>query len=77
MLSRLRRCLASVLIVFSMSLPFAAGQNALPSVDRGVSGGGAADEEKSSSSSPVFPHFMMALYTLLIVTIVCMPSRKA
>jgi hypothetical protein len=78
MLPRLSRILFAVLLVFSMSLPFAVGQNdsSLPSVERGVkvdkSGG-----EKSTSSPAAFPYFAMAIYTILIMTIVCMPSRKA
>ncbi|HTU88733.1 MAG TPA: hypothetical protein VMF69_01430 [Gemmataceae bacterium] len=81
MLSRLLRCFAAVLVVLSLSLPFAAGQNqnqGLPTIERGVSkDAAAADDEASNSSSSVLPHFVMAVYTLAVLTIVCMPSRKA
>jgi hypothetical protein len=78
MLRRLLCYLASFLLVFSMSLPFASGQGnpSLPSVERGVSAE-ATDGEKSGPSPSVLPYFVMALYTLLVLTIVCMPSRKA
>jgi hypothetical protein len=78
MLRRLLRVLFAVVVFFSMSLPFAVGQSdsSLPSLERGVkldkSGG-----EKSTSSPSAFPYFAMAIYTILIMTIVCMPSRKA
>ena len=75
MLRRLLHCLAAVLLILSMSLPFALGQP-LPSVERGVSGEPAADE-KSSSSAPALSYFVMAIYSMLVLTIVCMPSRKA
>ncbi len=78
MLPRLLRCLAAALLVFSMALPFAAGQNNLPTIDRGVSKDAvAADEEKSGSSASVLSYFVMVLYSMLILTIVCMPNRQA
>ena len=78
MLRHLLHCLAAVLLVCSLSLPFAVGQgnSSLPSIDRGVSGETAASE-KSSSSPSALCHFVMAIYTMLVLTIVCMPSRKA
>jgi hypothetical protein len=78
MRSRLFRGIVAVLLVLSLSLPFAAGQSGLPTVERGVSGEAAAASEKTSSSSPsVLPYFFLAIYTLGVLTIVCMPSRKA
>ena len=79
MLPRLIRILAAVLVIFSLSLPFARAQSdsSLPSVERGVKGGSTSSDDKSSSSTPVFPYFVMSIYTMLILTIVCMPSRKA
>ena len=78
MLSRLSHCFAAVLLVFSLSLPFAAGQgdSTLPSVERGVRNEAAAPQKESSSPSAL-PFFVMAIYTMLILTIVNMPSRKA
>ncbi len=37
----------------------------------------APDTEKSDKSTPVFPYFLLIIYSLLILTVVCMPSRKA
>jgi hypothetical protein len=78
MLPRLLRWVAAILLVFSLSLPFAAGQSdsSLPTVERGVSAE-AAQSEKSSSSPSALPYFVLAIYTMLVLTIVCMPSRKA
>lgn len=76
MLSRLRRCLAAGLVVGSLSLPFAAAQSDI-SVDRGVKVESSPEEKSSGSSSAAFPVFVMVLYTMLVLTIVCMPSRKA
>ena len=78
MLRRFLHYLAAVLLVLSMSLPFASGQtnSPLPSIDRGVKGEPAADE-KSSSSPSALSYFALAIYAMLILTIVCMPSRKA
>lgn len=78
MLPYLLRGLAAVLLTVSLSLPFAAGQGdpSLPSVQRGVSKD-AVETEKSSSSPSALPHFVLAVYTMLVLTIVCMPSRKA
>lgn len=75
MLPRLLRCLAALLLILSLSLPFAAGQGDV-SIDRGVKVDPSQDP-KSSESSPALPYFIMAIYTMLVLTIVCMPSRKA
>jgi hypothetical protein len=72
----LLRCLAALLVVFSLSLPFAAGQNDPTKIERGVPAE-AVQGEKSSSSPAALPYFALAIYTMLVMTIVCMPSRKA
>lgn len=78
MLSRLLRCLAAVFLVFSLSLPFAAGQDKMPTIERGVKSEAAADDgETSSSSSHAFPYFVLIVYSMLVLTIVFMPSRRA
>ena len=74
MLSRLLRLLTAFLLFFTMSLPFATGQDI--SVERGVKIDPATGE-KSSGSPAAFPYFALIIYTMLIMTIVCMPSRKA
>ncbi|HEY7330407.1 MAG TPA: hypothetical protein VH592_22395 [Gemmataceae bacterium] len=76
MWTRLLRCLAAVLIVFSLSLPFAAGQSDT-SIDRGVKLDPSADSDKGGSGPSALPYFVMAIYSMLVLTIVCMPSRKA
>ena len=49
----------------------------LPTIERGVSVD-PTEEQKSLSTSPAaVPHVVMALYAMLVLTIVCMPSRKA
>ena len=35
------------------------------------------EEEKSERSAPALPYAVMALFTLFVLTVVCMPSRKA
>lgn len=75
MLPRLLRFLAAFLVVFSMSLPFAAGQKDI-TIERGVKAD-AVKSERSTASPAAFPYFALILYTMLILTIVCMPSRKA
>jgi hypothetical protein len=72
----LLRCLAAIVVALSLSLPFAAGQKEAPTIERGVRAED-AQSEKSGSSAPVFPYFVLVIYTLLVMTIVCMPSRKA
>ncbi len=73
---RLSHFVAAILVVFSLSLPFAAGQSDI-SVDRGVKLDPTADSDKSGSSTAALPFFVMAIYTMLVLTIVFMPSRKA
>ncbi len=71
----LLRCLAAIFVALSLSLPFAAGQKEAPTIERGVR---AEDVQgQTSNSAPVFPYFVLVIYTLLVMTIVCMPSRKA
>jgi hypothetical protein len=74
MLTRLRRILIAIFVIFSMSLPFAAAQK-----DGGIERGVKLDPAASESSGPpaALPYFAMTIYTMLIMTIVCMPSRKA
>jgi hypothetical protein len=74
--TRLLRCFAAILLVFSLSLPFAAGQNDA-TIQRGVKLDPTAESNEGSSSPSALPYFVMAVYTLLILTIVYMPSRKA
>lgn len=78
MLPRLLHFVAAVVVVLTLSLPFAVGQqNSDPTtVERGVKLD-PASTEKSTGSSPVFAYFVMIIYTFLVLTIVCMPSRKA
>jgi hypothetical protein len=78
MLRRLFRCIVAALLVLSLSLPFAAGQEPPPTIERGVRGD-ATDSSEKSNSSPnyAFPYALLLIYTLLVLTIVCMPSRKA
>ncbi len=76
MCKRLSHFVAAVLLVFSLSLPFAAGQSDI-SVDRGVKLDPTANSDNSGSSTAALPFFVMAIYTMLVLTIVCMPSRKA
>lgn len=76
MRTRLFRYLSSVILVLSLSLPFAAGQSDT-SIERGVKLEAPDQNEQDSSSPSALPYFVMAIYTLLVLTIVCMPSRKA
>ncbi|HTU17060.1 MAG TPA: hypothetical protein VMG10_03295 [Gemmataceae bacterium] len=77
MLRCLLRCLAAFLLVVSLSSPFAAGQgNNSITLERGVKGE-TTSQEKSSSAPTALPYFVMAIYTMLVLTIVYMPSRKA
>jgi hypothetical protein len=66
MFRRFLRCLAPCLLVLSLE---SSSLHAQPP--------SAPEAEKSEKSTPVFPYFLMILYSLLILTIVCMPSRKA
>jgi hypothetical protein len=76
MWTRLSRFFAAVVLVSSLSLPFAAGQSDI-SVDRGVKLDPTSDSDKSGSSTAALPFFVMAIFTMLVLTIVFMPSRKA
>jgi hypothetical protein len=76
MWTRLLQCFAAVLLVLSLSLPFAAGQNDT-TISRGVKLDPTAEGNEGGSSPSALPYFVMAVYTLLVLTIVYMPSRKA
>ncbi len=76
MWTRLRHFVAAVLLVLSLSLPFATGQSDI-SVDRGVRLDPTTSSDNSGSSTAALPFFVMAVYTMLVLTIVFMPSRKA
>jgi hypothetical protein len=73
---RLLRFFAALILVLSLALPFAAGQSDF-SVERGVKLDPTAESEGSGSGTAALPYFVMAVYTMLVLTIVCMPSRKA
>jgi hypothetical protein len=78
MLRRLLRCFAVVLLLLSFSAPFAVGQGGMPTIERGVKLETPAEGDKSdSSSSPALPYFVMAIYTMLVLTIAYMPTRQA
>lgn len=66
MLRRCFRFLAPCLLVLSLESASVQAQAPAPT-----------EAEQSEKSTPVFPYFLMILYSLLILTIVCMPSRKA
>lgn len=76
MWTRLSRFFAAVVLVLSLSLPFATGQSDI-SVDRGVKLDPTADSDKSGSSTAALPFFVLAIFTMLVLTIVFMPSRKS
>ena len=59
------RFLAPLLIVLGLATPavYAQAPNAEP--------------EKTEQSAPALPYAVLIIYTLLVLTIVCMPSRKA
>jgi hypothetical protein len=76
MWTRLLRCFAAVLLILSLALPFAAGQNET-TIQRGVKLDSTAASDEGGSSTSALPYFVMAVYTMLVLTIVCMPSRKA
>jgi hypothetical protein len=77
MWTRLLRCFAAVFLVLSLSLPFAVGQGGDISIDRGVKLDTSSESEKGSSGPSALPYFVMAIYSMLVLTIVCMPSRRA
>lgn len=82
MLLRLLRCLAALFLVFSLSLPYAGAQDDLK-IERGVKiekadkKEASDDDEKGSTPAPVLPYFVLILYSMLVLTIVFMPTRKA
>ncbi len=59
------RLLAPLLIVLGLATPAVHAQPA------------PAEAEKTEQSAPALPYALLILYTLLVLTIVCMPSRKA
>jgi hypothetical protein len=73
---RLLRGFAAILLALSLALPFAAGQSDT-TIERGVKIDPTAESEKSSSGPSALPHVAMVIYTMLVLTIVFMPSRKA
>jgi hypothetical protein len=66
MLRRLLRYLAPALLVLALSSTTVQAQ---PPAN--------AETEKSEKSTSALPYFVLTIYTLLVMTIVCMPSRKA
>jgi hypothetical protein len=71
------RYLFTILVVVSLSLPFATGQADAPvTVERGVRVD-TTEEQKNSTSPAALPHVVLALSAMLVLTIVCMPGRKA
>jgi hypothetical protein len=66
MLRRLLRCFAPFLLALSLCTPGVQAQTST-----------APESEKSEHSTPALPYAFALLYTLLVLTIVCMPSRKA
>ena len=77
MRTQLLRLFAAVLLVLSLALPFAVGQSD-DKIERGVKLDATADSDKEGGSSPsALPFFVMAIYSMLVLTIVFMPSRQA
>lgn len=76
MWNRLHRCLAAVLLILSLSLPFAAGQSDT-SIERGVKLDTTAEGDKGGSNTGALPVFVMAIYSMLVLTIVFMPNRQS
>jgi|GEM_PF-2835069 hypothetical protein len=76
MRTRLFRCCAAVFLALALALPFAAGQSDI-TIDRGVKVDAAAESERSGSGPSALPYVAMVIYTMLVLTIVFMPSRKA
>ena len=65
MLRRLLRFLAPAVLVLALGTPLAHAQSA------------PAEAEKSERSVSALPYTVLVIYTLAVLTIVCMPSRKA
>lgn len=59
------RFLAPLLILLGLATPAVHAQPA------------PGEPEKTEQSAPALPYVFLILYTLLVLTIVCMPSRKA
>jgi hypothetical protein len=66
MLRRILRFVGPVLLALILGVP---GVQAQP--------GATTEADKSEHSAPALPYAVALLYTLLVLTIVCMPSRKA
>jgi hypothetical protein len=62
---RLFRLFASLLLVFACLTPSVRAQ---PS---------AAEREKTERTTSALPYAVLVVYTLAVMTIVCVPSRKA
>jgi hypothetical protein len=78
MRTHLLRCFLAVLLVLALLLPFAAGQPSDDSsITRGVKLDPAAASDQGGSGPSALPYFVMVIYALGVLTIVCMPSRKA
>lgn len=67
MLRRLIRFLAPVLLALVLGAPAALAQGQTAP----------AEGDKSEHSVSALPYAVMMVYTLAVLTIVCMPSRKA
>ena len=64
----LRRCLlffAPLVLALALFTPVAPAQTAAP------------DAEKSERSTSALPYAVAILYTILVLSIVCIPTRKA
>ncbi len=66
MLRRLLRLCVLVVLALALSAPGLNAQTA-----------STTEADQSEHSSPALPYAFALLYTLLVLTIVCMPSRKA
>ncbi len=64
MLRRLLRAFASLLVVVALGTPSAQAQTP-------------AEPEKSERSTSALPYAVILVYTILVLMIVCVPSRKA
>ena len=65
MLRRLLLLFAPVVLALALCTPVAHAQTATP------------DAEKSERSTSALPYVVVILYTMLILSIVCVPPRKA
>jgi hypothetical protein len=64
---RLLRLFASLLLIFACLTPAVRSQPPAP----------AGEQEKSERPTFALPYAFLLIYTLVVLTIVCMPSRKA